>query len=108
MSRLGVTRKRHQGQCARVCQIDSIHLIIIALIIGVSPVFAAGVQPFAEHEEAFEESREINWLRSDEPTHLYLTCQLLYPQKTRILTSMKRAPLPIICNETQPLRVVLL
>ncbi len=135
-----------------------------------SAYFRGWCQSFGEHEESFEERREINWLRaddrvglvltgevrrlfhkellgnklpvvrlsqnrfelggscyplegqrdiegmgslmallhSDEPTHLYLTYHLLYPQKTRILTFSKKAPLPIIYKEMRPLRVVLL
>ena len=62
-----------------------------------------------------EEQRDIEGmgelmalLRRDEPTHLYLTYHLLYPQGTRILTFSKKSPLPIIYREMRPLRVVVL
>ena len=62
-----------------------------------------------------EEQRDIEGmgalmalLRRDEPTHLYLTYHLLYPQGTRILTFSKKSPLLIIYKEMQPLKVVVL
>lgn len=50
----------------------------------------------------------IALLRRDEPSHLYLTYHLLYPQGTRIVTFSKKAPLPIIYKEMRPLRIVIL
>ena len=135
-----------------------------------SAYFRGWCQAFGEHEESFDEAREINWLcaahqvglvltdelrkrfqrkllrdkspalllsrmqvelgdsiypltreqdiegmgtlmdllRRDEPTHLYLTYHLLYPQGTRILTFSKKSPLAIIYKQMRPLKVVLL
>ena len=53
-----------------------------------------------------EAARNIRWLfdaRGD--LHLYLTYHLLFPPGTRILTLSRKAPLPIIYKEIDPLRV---
>jgi len=134
-----------------------------------SAYFRGWCQAFGEHEEAFDEGSDINWLRADdqvglvlsdefrrlfykellgdksptlrlsktlvelgdsscplkeqrdvegmnalmtllrrdEPTHLYLTYHLLYPQGTRILTFSKKSPLLLIYKEMRPLSVVI-
>ena len=68
---------------------------------------------FGRSSYPLEERRDIEGvgalmtlLRREEPTHLYLTYHLLYPQGTRIVTFSKKTPLPIIYKEMQPLTVV--
>lgn len=50
--------------------------------------------------------RTIRWIM-DAPgdLHLYQTYHLFYPPKTRILTLSRRAPLPIIYKEIDPLKL---
>jgi hypothetical protein len=60
--------------------------------------------PMGYREE--EAARDIRWLfeaRGD--LHLYLTYHLLFPQGTRILTLSRKAPLPIIYKEFDPILV---
>ncbi len=46
-------------------------------------------------------------LHRGEPTYLYLTYHLVYPQGTRIVTFSKKTPLVILYKEMLPLSVVI-
>ena len=66
------------------------------------------IHPLKEERDMEGMQALMGLLRRDEPTHLYLTYHLLYPQGTRILTFSKKSPLAIIYKQMRPLKVVLL